>query len=142
MQGSLQRLLCLHGAVMIFAAFCSGFVMGGIGMGQLEASFEDWKLAHMEGLINGMMLFALAGCLHWLALSEARARVLAICLVAMGYCNTLFGLMRGFTGELGYQFEGSLANDITAAAGMLGVPLGIIAFSLVFVGALNRGENQ
>ena len=44
--------------------------------------------------------------------------------------------MRGLTGALGYQFDDSLANNITAAAGMLGVPLGILAFSLILYGAM------
>lgn len=138
MQGSLQRLLCLHGSVLIFCAFISGFMMGGVAVGQLDGQLEDWKLAHMEALVNGIVLFAIAGCLHWLSLTEGRARVVSICLIVMGYCNTLFGFMRGLTGAAGYQFEGSLANDITTLAGMLGVPLAIIAFSLIFIGARRK----
>jgi hypothetical protein len=135
MQGSLQRLLCLHATIMVFCAFFAGLMIGAVGVGQLAGSLDDWKLAHMEGLINGILLFAIAGCMHWLALSEGKAKVVTVCLIVMGYCNTNFGLMRGMTGALGYQFEGALANDITAAAGMLGVPLGFIAFTLIFIGA-------
>ncbi len=138
MHGTRQRQLCLHATIMVFLAFLSGFMIGAVALGQLPGSVEDWKLAHMEALINGLLLYAIAGCLRWLALTDGRARVVTLCLVAMGYCNTLFGLMRGMTGALGYRFEGDLANDIAAAAGMLGVPLGVVAFTLILVAAAKR----
>ena len=78
--------------------------------------------------------------MRWLALSEGRAKVVTVHLVMMGYCNTLFSLMRGMTGALDDQFEGELANDITAAAGILGVPLGFIAFALIFLGTIRRND--
>ena len=65
---------------------------------------------------------------------------MAYCLIVMAYCNTVFGYMRGLTGALGYEFGGSLANNITAFAGMLGVPLAVVAFSLILLGAIKAGR--
>lgn len=130
--------MCLHAAIMMFLAFGSGLMIGMVGVGQVDGSKADWVLAHMEALINAMLIFAVAACMAKLNLTLAQQKLLAYSLIAMGYCNCLFGLMRGMSGELGYEFSDSLANNITAAAGMIGVPLAIIAFSLVIIGALTQ----
>ena len=136
MNRSVEGTLCLHGAIVMFAAFASGGMMAAAALGQIGGSVEDWKLAHMEALINGIVLFAVAGCIGKLTLSSGHTRLAAYCLVIMAYCNTVFGFMRGLTGALGYQFDDSLANNIATFAGMLGVPLAFGAFSLIFLGAI------
>ena len=136
MHSSPQKLLCLHGAIVMFTAFVAGLMIGVVATGQMEGSFADWRLAHVEPLINSILLFAVAGCLSYLKLNDKQLRIVALSLVLMAWCNTVFGFMRGLTGALGYQFDDSLANNITAAAGMLGVPLGILAFSLILYGAM------
>ena len=132
--------MCLHGAIVMFAAFVSGMMMGIVGVGQVEGSLDDWKLAHMEALLNSIVLFAVAGCLHKLALTDRKANVVAYCLIIMAYSNTVFGYMRALTGALGYEFGGSLANNVAAFAGMLGVPLAVVAFSLILQGAIKAAK--
>ena len=142
MSRSVEGTLCLHGAIVMFAAFVSGGMIAAAALGQIDGSVEDWKLAHMEALINGIVLLAVAGCIGKLALTPGQARAAAYCLVVMAYCNTVFGFMRGLTGALGYQFDDSLANNIATFAGMLGVPLAFIAFSLIFLGAIRTGRTD
>ena len=142
MSRSVEGTLCLHGAIVMFAAFVSGGMIAAAAMGQISGSVEDWKLAHMEPLINGIVLFAVAGCIGKLALSSGQTRVITYCLVIMAYCNTVFGFMLGLTGALGYQFDDSLANNIATFAGMLGVPLAFIAFFLIFLGAIRAGRTD
>lgn len=130
--------MCLHGALLMFVTFVSGFLIGAVATGQLEAGLEDWKLAHMEALTNALLLFAVAGFLDRLAMGEGRIRLVVACLVLMAYCNTVFGLMRGLTGAAGLQFDDSLANNIATTAGMLGVPLGFLAFALIAMAAVRK----
>ena len=108
--------------------FFSGGMIGMVAVGQVEGSIDGWKLAHMEPLINAIVLFAIAGCLSKLVLTRTQLNVAVYCLVGMAYSNTVFGYMRALTGALGYEFDDSLANNIATFAGMLGVPLAIIAF--------------
>lgn len=135
MLSSGARALCLHGAVLMFITFISGFLIGAVAVGQLHAGLDDWKLAHMEALTNALLLFAVAGFLDRLGLGAGRARLVVVCLVVMAYCNTLFGVMRGLTGAPGLAFDDSLANNIATAAGMLGVPLGFLAVASIAVAA-------
>ena len=140
MSRSVEGTLCLHGAIVMFAAFVSGLMIGVVAVGQVEGSFEGWKLAHMEALINAIVLFAIAGCMHKLVLTAGKAKVVTYCLVIMAYCNTVFGYMRALTGAPGYQFDDSLANNIATFAGMLGVPMAVIAFVLILMGAIRATD--
>ena len=137
-----ERMLCVNGAVIMFSAFVSGGMIGIVAMGQVEGSVEGWKLAHMEPLLNSLVLFAVAGIFDKLVLSPSQQVITAWSLVIMAYCNTLFGYMRATTGALGYQFDDSLANNITAFAGMLGVPMAIIGFSLILLGSFRAREQR
>ncbi|MBT8138415.1 MAG: hypothetical protein KJP25_01500 [Gammaproteobacteria bacterium] len=132
------RLLCLHGVLLMFFAFIAGFMIGAVAVGQVEGSMDGWRLAHMEPLTNALLLFAIAACWKIIALPEPRQKLVALCLVLMAWCNTTFGFMRGITNAPGFEFNDSLANNITTAAGMLGVPLGIIAMTLILLALLRR----
>ncbi|WP_372778393.1 hypothetical protein [Litorivivens sp.] len=127
--------LVFHGTVNIFIAFGSGAMIALAAMGQIDGQKQDWLLAHMESLINGMMLFIVAGFIGKLVISPKQAIIATYCLIGMAYCNTVFGIGRGATGALGYEFNDNLGNNITALAGQLGVPLAIVAFSLIGLAA-------
>ncbi len=142
MSRSVEATLCLHGAIVMFAAFVSGAMIAASAFGQAPGTPEDWKLAHMEPLINALLLFAMAGCIGKLTLSAGQAKVAAFCLVTMAYCNTVFGYLRPLSGSQGYQFDDSMANNVMTLAGMLGVPLAIVAFSLVLLGAWRAGRSS
>ncbi|MFT4613715.1 MAG: hypothetical protein ACI9NT_000856 [Bacteroidia bacterium] len=135
MHNSVVGRLCFHGAIVMFVAFFTGLMMGFVAVGQAQGSMDDWNLAHMEALVNSIVLFAVAGVIDKLSMSAGRANLVSVCLVLMAYCNAVFGLMRGFTGAAGFEFGGSMANNITALAGMLGVPLAVIAFTLILISA-------
>ena len=73
-----EGILCLHGAIIMFAAFVAGGMIGAAALGQVEGSVEGWKLAHMEPLINSILLFAIAGVLGKLALSLVDAATIVV----------------------------------------------------------------
>lgn len=127
--------LVFHGAINIFIAFVSGGMIAAAAMGQIDGNKADWVLAHMESLINGMMLFIVAGFIGKLVISDKQALIASWCLIGMAYCNTIFGLGRGATGALGYEFNDDLGNNITALAGQIGVPLAFVGFLLIAIAA-------
>ncbi|WP_372797337.1 hypothetical protein [Litorivivens sp.] len=127
--------LVFHGTANIFISFFCGAMIAAAAMGQIDSQKQDWVLAHMESLINGMMLFIVAGFIGKLAMSAKSQLIAVYCLIDMAYCNTIFGIGRGATGALGYEFNDNLANNITALAGQIGVPLAVVAFLLIGLAA-------
>jgi hydroxylaminobenzene mutase len=142
MNAALTKMLIANGVIIILCGFIAGFLVGAVALEQLPGNKEDWLLAHMEGLLNGMFLLVIAGIGGFLALGRRSAGVMTYSFIGMAYCNLIFGFMRGATGAKGYALGGDFANEITALAGMLGVPLGIIALLLVLVGALKSAKPE
>ena len=127
----MQRLMALHGALVLFIGFIAGGMIAAVYTGSVAGSTQGWTLAHMEGVTNSLVLFAIAGVLPSVVSSITIQSWIAWPLIVMAYCNTVFGWMRAVAGAEGYVFNDSLANNVMTAAGMLGVPLGVIALGLL-----------
>jgi len=127
----MQRLMALHGAMVLFIGFIAGGMIAAVYTGAAAGSTAAWTLAHMEGVTNSLVLFAIAGVLPSVVSSITIQSWIAWPLIVMAYCNTVFGWMRAVAGAEGYVFNDSLANNVMTGAGMLGVPLGLIALFLL-----------
>ena len=132
------RPLIIHGILVMLGGFIAGGFLGAVATGSLEGSLANWKLAHMEGLLNGLMLLAVAGISQHLCLSPGQGRWLTLSLLIMAYCNLGFGFLRGATGELGLDFSGTITNQVTTLLGTLGVPFAIIGVIIVLIGAIKK----
>lgn len=99
---STQKRLIGHAALIMLAAFAAGVgllvsLLGGIELipGHITklAIFGDtdsWRIAHLGGLTNGMLLLLIAACLPALGFSSAPERRLGWMLVGTGWANTVF----------------------------------------------------
>lgn len=130
-----MKTLIINGCLVILGGFIAGFHLGGVAVAGDAMQVQAWTLAHMEGLLNGMFLWLIAGFWSYLVLSAVQQKALIISAVGMAYCNLIFGWMRGLTGARGLEFIGGPDNLLAAAAGMLGVPLGIVMLLLIAIGA-------
>jgi hypothetical protein len=138
MNQTLKKQLALHGAIVLLGAFVAGYMLAEAISGDMPGKKADWNLAHMECLVNGLLLFGVAGISGALTLGAGQARVMTWCFIGMAYCNLVFGFMRGATGASGLSFDGPLTNQVSTAFGTLGVPLGFIGLVLVILGALKK----
>ncbi len=140
MNSNIGKALALNGVIVILAGFIAGFILGSVALGDSSGDPAGWRLAHMEGLLNGLLLFAVAGASSVLSLTTGQARLMAYSFIGMAYCNLIFGWMRGAFGASGLNFDGPLSNQISAFFGALGVPLGLIGLALVALGALKQDD--
>ena len=135
---STQKLMCLNASIIMMLGFIGGLMIGLADQGVASGPHPGWSLAHMEGITNSLVVFAVAPCLNYLNLTMGRIRLVGWCLILMGYCNVTFGFIRAITGAHGYTFDTSFWNNVMTLAGMLGVPLGGVAFCVIAYGALKR----
>jgi hypothetical protein len=135
---AMNKTLVRHGALVLLIAFGAGIGLSMVAMGEMEGSVNDWRIAHMEGLVNGMFLFLVVGLRSTLDLSLGQHRVMTWCFVLMAYCNTVFGWLKGIYGVGGMSFDAPLANQLATAAGSLGVPVAIVGVVLLLMGALRK----
>lgn len=126
----LRKRLAMHGATVIMLGMLSGIPLAMAILGYTDTKLADWKISHMEGLINGLLMLAIAGVGSLMLLSPKQQTWLYGSIVFTGYSNAIYGWVRGFSGHTGMDFAPPLANQ--AAALLAGLPI-ITAFIAVIL---------
>ena len=148
-----KSLLVLNGIGLLISAIASGWLhffqlLGEIDLwpviNHVEATVPGepraWIMAHLEGITNGLILIAIAGCSGYLALTSRQFTWLVYSSVTFGWLFTLPAIANAWFGTRGLAFGGgpfgdSLANNVIYLFGwpaMIGVH---IAFVLLALGA-------
>ena len=125
---SSQRLLIGHGALVLLFGFVMGFgflffLIGEISLWpipgvidyQMPGTYDAWRMAHMEGITNGLMLWILAAVLPAMASFVNRLYRLAVAMVVVAWTiviasaiDPIFPNARG----LSFTPESNMANDV------------------------------
>src|SRR5262245_19239808 len=69
--------------------------------GSLEGSERAWRMAHLEGLLNGMLAILAAGVWDVLVLSARQRSWLALSLIFAGYGNVIASIVAAVFGVRG-----------------------------------------
>ena len=139
-----HSLLIGHGAIVFILGLAAGVpflwaldaVAAGGGAVEAEA-LRAWRMAHLEGTLNGMMMIAVAAAAKQLTLSDGRSSIITWGLIATGWGNILASFVSGMTGGRGLAFTGIDWNTLTftlfsiAIVGVIAafVVLALVAFS-------------
>ena len=135
MSETTRKQLAFHAAAVILLGMLSGIPLAMSMLGYMDTHVDDWKLSHMEGLINGLLMLGIAAIGGLLTLSEKQSGILFVCLVFTGYSNALYGWVRGFSGHHGMDFAPPLSNQLAALLGGLPVVTAFIVIALVMAGS-------
>ena len=103
-----------------------------------DEAVRAWKLAHGEGVLNGLMLLALAGCAQWLALGPTGERVVVWGAVLAAWGNGIGAVLGALTGQRGLAPQGPAANWLVFIAFMFGMWGVLIAVPVAASGAWRR----
>jgi hypothetical protein len=135
--------LVLNGLVVLFIGLVAGAPYGAALVEGWGAEAERaWKLAHMEGVQNGIMILALAGASAWLSLGAVGERVVVWGAVLAAYGNTLGALLGALVGQRGLAPQGPLTNWLVFIGFMFGMWGVLIAVPVAAKGAWNRLREQ
>ena len=138
MQKDSARRLTFHAAGVILIGMLAGIPLAMSLLGTSNTNPEDWKLAHMEGVINGLLMLAAAAAGHLLTLGKTQEKLLLFSLVFTGYSNALYGWVRGLSGQAGLDFAPPLSNQLASLLGGLPVITALLALCLILLGARKR----
>src|SRR2546422_10805173 len=81
MVDSYVRKLFFHGAAVIWVGLLAGFPFGFVVMHRMEGDMRAWHMAHLEGVLNGLLTFGAAAALEHLSLDERRIPLYAWCFI-------------------------------------------------------------
>jgi hypothetical protein len=102
--------MALHGTVVILLGLLAGFPYALVVTGAMGGEERAWKMAHGEGIQNGLVILAVAGIGGRLALDERRSALCASALIAAGYGNVIASMIGAFSGNRGLAFALPVAN--------------------------------
>ena len=149
MSRRLRSLMVANGSVVFLIGMIAGFpfafvVLGKVVLWPLPGSLEwtgpgdvrGWRMAHLEGILNGLTLIAVAGVGERLRLSQRRQAVVAWALIVTAWGNIIASVIGPVFGGRGLEFGGSVANSLMYLLFVAAVVAVIVAMWLVFLGAL------
>jgi len=121
--------MILHGTGVLLLGLLAGIPYALVVTGQMAGEERAWRMAHAEGIQNGMLVLAVAGAGGLLALSERGSRLCAWSLIAAAYGNVVASVIGASTGNRGLALAPPLANVVVYSlfiVAIVGVLTGLV----------------
>ena len=148
MSEELRARLIRHGALVFLLGLLAGFPFAFFELGKLSlwpmpgeitvslpGDVRAWRMAHLEGILNGLTLFAVAGVWSHIRLGVRQQGFLAWSLIVTAWGNAVASLIGPIFGGRGLEFGGGLANSTMYLLFVAAVAAVIAAMVLVAIGA-------
>lgn len=152
-----QKLLVGHGALLLFVGGVMGFgflffLMGEVSLWpipgkidyQLPGTYDAWRMAHMEGIVNGMFLWLAAAILHLVPLSDRGIKWLTYGLLATCWSIVLAACLDPiFPDARGLMMKEGFLNNVAFLLFYIGVPGALIISAFIAYKTLwNRNSSE
>ncbi|MEM1249567.1 MAG: hypothetical protein AAGA81_10705 [Acidobacteriota bacterium] len=127
--------LAFHALIVLTLGLLAGFPWANVINGTMEGDSRAWRMAHLEGLLNALLMLAVAAAGSLLTLSEARSRALVWLLLLAGYGNIVASIVGASTGHRGLTPTGPAPNLVVFVLFMVAVVAVFVAVALALAGA-------
>ncbi len=144
-----QSILVAHGALIFLLGMAAGFpfafeILGRVELWPIPGSVQvdmpgdirGWRMAHLEGVLNGLLMIGVASVGARLRLSERAAAWATWGLLATGWGNIVASWIGPLTETRGLSFTGWSWNTLVFLLFMAAIAGVLIAMVLVVRGAL------
>lgn len=151
MSDRLRSLLLAHGALLFLAGMLAGFpfafhVLGRVELWpipgsldiQMPGDYRGWRMAHLEGILNGLLLIGVAAAGGQLRLGERATRWVVGSLAVCGWGNVVASFIAPLAGVRGLSFTGFGWNSVVFLLFMVAIVAVFVAMPLVARGAWAR----
>ena len=139
MSESNVRWLVLNGGLILMLGLVTGMLYGQVVIAELggqssavPGDIRGWKMAHMECLLNGCLIIAIAAACKQMVLSPRVSFVIVWGLWVCGWTNAIASSLAAWTGGRGAFYTGLDWNSLVHVLFFLGV-LGVIAAVVALV---------
>ena len=141
MDEGLRHRMIFHGAVVILLGLIAGFPFALVVTGDLEGEVRAWRMAHLEGVLNGMLVIAVAAAATRFTLSAGKQALLAWSLIPMAYGNVVASVLGASFGVRGLAPTTPAMNLIVYGLFMLAVVGIFVGIGLVVQGARSTSRS-
>jgi hypothetical protein len=146
MEKKLRASLIFHGAIVILLGMLAGFPYALVVLGTMEGELRAWRMAHLEGVLNGLLCIGAGSVIGVMALGDGQRRLLAWAFIAMAYCNVIASIVGAVTGQRGLELAAPISNTVVFLLFMIAivgvfVGLGLLAYGARPGASGGRGGN-
>ena len=114
-ENPLRKQLASAGALLFFIGMVTGIWAAAALTSKVAVGMPRMALAaHLNGLLGGLWLLAVAWSFEFLHYGQKGLRRLALGVVIPAYANWLVTLIASFIGVNGLDYTGQLSNDVIA----------------------------
>jgi len=151
MHERLEARMIAHGALVFLVGLLAGFPFAFFELGKIvlwpipgeipvsmPGDVRGWRMAHLEGILNGLTLIGVAAVMPTLRLSARERTIVAWALIVTAWGNIVASLIGPLSGGRGLEFGGGAANSVMYLLFVAAVVAVIVAMWLVFRGAARR----
>lgn len=149
MNERLQTIMVANGAAVFLVGMAAGFplafeLIGKIALWPFPGSMEwnvpgdvrGWRMAHLEGVLNGLTLIGVAAVGHRLTLSARAQAFVAWGLIVTSWGNMIASCLGPLVGGRGLEFTDGAGNRTVYLLFVLAIIAVIAAMALVLKGAV------
>ena len=122
------RRMIFHGAAVIWVGLMAGFPFGLVVMGRMEGDIRAWHMAHLEGLLNGLLTIGAGVALKSLSLDERRVPLYAWSFILAAWGNIIASIIAAVVHQRGLELALPMSNLVVFTifiAAVLGVLIGL-----------------
>lgn len=141
MEKKAQAVLIANGALVLLAGLAVGAPYGATVAASLAPdapadiaeSVRAWRMAHLEGVLNGMLMIAAAAGAGFLALSRTSQSVIVWGLIVSGWTNIVASTISALTGGRGTGvtgFDWNTLDFLLFMAGIVGAVAAVISLAV------------
>ncbi|MCC6849668.1 MAG: hypothetical protein IT294_14285 [Deltaproteobacteria bacterium] len=112
MDSRIRARLVFHGAVVVLLGLFAGFPHAFVLTGQIAGEERAWRMAHLEGLLNGMLTMLAGAAGGSIVLSARQQRWLFWSFAAAAYGNVVASVVGASFGVRGLALEAPPANAL------------------------------
>jgi hypothetical protein len=126
MADAYARKLFYHGAAVIWVGLLAGLPFGMVIMGRMPGDTRAWHMAHLEGILNGLLTIAAGAALGRLTLDERSIPLYARSFIVAAWGNVIASIFAAMVHQRGLE----LALPLTNLVVFVGFVIAIVAVLL------------
>jgi hypothetical protein len=138
--------LVAHGALVFLVGMVAGFpfafaILGKIALWPFSIDWtvpgdvRGWRMAHLEGVLNGLLLIGVAAVGGLLRLDPRQHGRLVAALLVTAWGNMIASIIGPIFGVRGLELGGGVANSVVFLLFMVAIVTVFVALALIYRGA-------
>jgi hypothetical protein len=129
-----------HGAIVAFLGALSGLAYTFVITGDIPGSIRAWHLAHLQGVMTGILIMAVSACVPHLHLDQTKSWILCYSYVVTGYCYSIGPVWGAVFGVRGIEPVMPLANILMFISNTIASISVLIGLGMTVYGAVKRNN--